>query len=160
MAQPLTVLIIDDCVEDRQVYRRYLQQDQEHNYTILEKDSGEEALELCRQLQPDVILLDFLLPDQDGLEFLAELQKLVKGSMPAIVMLTGYGNEAIAVQAMKSGVHDYLVKEQTTAERLRSTLHSAIIQTRLRQELSRSEEQLHNSQKFIKPLREFYTFTI
>lgn len=66
MAQPLTVLIIDDCVEDRQVYRRYLQQDQEHNYTILEKDSGEEALELCRQLQPDVILLDFLLPDQDG----------------------------------------------------------------------------------------------
>ncbi|BAB74596.1 PAS domain-containing protein [Anabaena sp. FACHB-709] len=154
MAQPLTVLIIDDCVEDRQVYRRYLQQDQEHNYTILEKDSGEEALELCRQLQPDVILLDFLLPDQDGLEFLAELQKLVKGSMPAIVMLTGYGNEAIAVQAMKSGVHDYLVKEQTTAERLRSTLHSAIIQTRLRQELSRSEEQLHNSQKFIKRIAE------
>ncbi|MBD2345304.1 PAS domain S-box protein [Anabaena subtropica] len=154
MAQPLTILIIDDCSEDRQVYRRYLQQDQEHRYTILEEESGEEALDLCRRFQPDVILLDFLLPDQDGLEFLAELQQQVQGSMPAIVMLTGYGNEAIAVQAMKSGVYDYLVKGQTTAERLRSTIHSAIVQVQLRKELCRSEEQLRESQQFIERIAE------
>ncbi|QLE57072.1 PAS domain-containing protein [Nostoc sp. TCL26-01] len=149
MVQSLTVLIIDDSPEDRQVYRRYLQQDLENCYRILERESGEEALELCREFSPDVILLDFLLPDQDGLEFLAELQELVKKTMPAIVMLTGYGNEAIAVQAMKSGVYDYLVKGQTTAERLRSTVHSAILQSQLRKELKRSEEQLRESQKFI-----------
>ncbi|MBD2501799.1 hybrid sensor histidine kinase/response regulator [Anabaena azotica] len=154
MAQPLTILIIDDCAEDRVAYRRYLQQDQEHYYTILEEASGEAAIKLCRRFQPDAILLDFLLPDQDGLEFLAELQKLVKGSMPAIVMLTGYGNEAIAVQAMKSGVYDYLVKGQTTAERLRSTMSSAILQAQLRQELYRSEEKLRESQKFIERIAE------
>ncbi|BCL37541.1 PAS domain-containing protein [Nostoc sp. MS1] len=154
MAQPLTVLIIDDCVEDRVAYRRYLQQDQKYRYTILEQETGEKALQLCGQCQPDVILLDFLLPDLDGLEFLTELQKLVKGAMPAIVMLTGYGNEAIAVQAMKSGVYDYLVKGETTAERLRSTISSAIVQGQLRQELYRSEEKLRETQKFIERIAE------
>ncbi len=63
MAQALTVLIIDDCPEDRQAYRRYLLQDREQSYTILEEESGEGALVLCKQFQPDAILLDFLLPD-------------------------------------------------------------------------------------------------
>ncbi|AFY47370.1 PAS domain S-box [Nostoc sp. PCC 7524] len=154
MAQPLTLLIIDDSPEDREVYRRYLQQDQEHCYTIIEQESGEEALALCQQFSPDGILLDFLLPDMDGLEFLAELQKFVKKTMPAVVMLTGYGNEEVAVQAMKSGVHDYLVKGQTTAERLRSTLHSAITKAHLSKELHRSEKQLRESQKFIERIAE------
>ncbi|WP_066426458.1 PAS domain-containing protein [Anabaena sp. 4-3] len=154
MAQPLTLLIIDDSPEDREVYRRYLQQDQEHCYTIIEQESGEEALALCQQFPPDGILLDFLLPDLDGLEFLAELQKSVKEAMPAVVMLTGYGNEELAVQAMKSGVHDYLVKGQTTAERLRSTLISAITKAQLSAELRRSQEQLRESQKFIERIAE------
>ncbi|MBH8562586.1 PAS domain S-box protein [Nostoc sp. CENA67] len=145
MAQPLTVLIIDDCPEDREVYRRYLLQDTEHNYTILEEESGEGALALCQQVQPDAILLDFLLPDLDGLEFLAELRLLAKEAMPATIMLTGYGNEALAVQAMKSGVQDYLVKGQTTGERLRSTIHSAIKNARLRQKLHASEERFRTS---------------
>ncbi|MFN6562247.1 MAG: PAS domain-containing protein [Nostoc sp. ChiSLP01] len=145
MVQSLTVLIIDDSPEDRQVYRRYLLQDQEHNYTILEAELGEEALALCQQLQPEGILLDFLLPDMDGLEFLAQLQQLSQATMPAAIMLTGYGNESIAVQAMKSGVQDYLIKGQTTAERLRSTVYSAIKNTQLRQQLQRSEERFRTS---------------
>jgi PAS domain S-box-containing protein len=145
MVQPLTILIIDDSPEDRQVYRRYLLQDQEHSYTILEAELGEEALALCQQLQPEGILLDFLLPDMDGLEFLAELQQHTKVTMPAVIMLTGYGNESVAVQAMKSGVQDYLIKGQTTAERLRSTVYSAIKNTRLRQQLQRSEERFRTS---------------
>jgi PAS domain S-box-containing protein len=145
MAQALTVLIIDDCVEDREVYRRYLLQDKEYDYTILEEESGEGGLELCRQFQPDGILLDFLLPDLDGLEFLEQLKQQVQGVMPAVIMLTGYGNEAVAVQAMKRGVQDYLVKGQTTAELLRSTIHSAIKNAQLFQELQRSEERFRTS---------------
>ncbi|MBE9004289.1 PAS domain-containing protein [Fortiea sp. LEGE XX443] len=154
MVQPLTVLIIDDSPEDRQVYRRYLLQDQEYSYTILESESGEEGLALYQQFCPDCILLDFLLPDMDGLEFLAELPKLTKKAMPAVVMLTGYGNETIAVQSMKSGVHDYLVKGQTTAERLRSTIHSAVAQLKLRQELQQSEARLRETQQFIERIAE------
>ena len=145
MAQPLTVLIVDDSPEDRQAYRRYLLQDQEYSYTILEEESGEGALTLCRQFQPDAILLDFLLPDLDGLEFMAELKQQSQQAIPAVIMLTGYGNEAVAVQAMKSGVQDYLVKGQTTGEYLRSTIHSAIKNAQLSQELQRSEERFRTS---------------
>ncbi|AFY30799.1 PAS domain-containing protein [Calothrix sp. PCC 7507] len=145
MAQALTVLIIDDCLEDREVYRRYLLQDREYNYTILEEESGERGLEVCRQFQPDGILLDFLLPDLDGLEFLEQLKKQAKAAMPAVIMLTGYGNEAVAVQAMKRGVQDYLVKGQTTGDLLRSTVHSAIKNAQLSQELQRSEERFRTS---------------
>jgi PAS domain S-box-containing protein len=145
MERSLTVLIVDDSLEDRLVYRRYLQQDQEHNYTILEADLGEEALELCQQHKPDGILLDFLLPDSDGLEFLAELKQQIPNYLPAVIMLTGYGNEAIAVQAMKSGVQDYLVKGQTTAEHLYTTVNSAIKNAQLSQELQRSEERFRTS---------------
>jgi PAS domain S-box-containing protein len=145
MVQPLTLLIVDDCPEDRQVYRRYLLQDRKQSYTILEEESGEGALDLCRRYQPDGILLDFRLPDLDGLEFLTELKHQSKGAMPAVIMLTGYGNETVAVQAMKSGVQDYLVKGQTTPERLYSTIHSAIKNVQLSQELQRSEERFHTS---------------
>lgn len=145
MTQPLTVLIVDDCPEDRQVYLRYLLQDQEYSYTILEEESGEGALTLCQNSQPDVILLDFLLPDLDGLEFLAELKQQLATAMPVVIMLTGYGNEALAVQAMKSGVQDYLVKGQTTGERLRLTLHSAVKNAQLSQQLQRSEERFRTS---------------
>ncbi|BAU07193.1 response regulator [Fischerella sp. NIES-3754] len=117
--QQLIILIIDDCSEDRAVYRRYLLQDSQHHYVILEEETGESALKLCQQLQPDSILLDFLFPDMDGLEFLTELKQQSKGSMPAVIMLTGHGNENVAVQAMKSGVQDYLVKGDITAESLR-----------------------------------------
>lgn len=64
-----TVLLVDDCLEDRETYRRYLLADSEYNYTIWEAQSGEEGLELCRRLQPDGVLLDYLLPDLDGLNF-------------------------------------------------------------------------------------------
>ena len=145
MLQPLNVLIVDDCPEDRLVYCRYLLQDEEYSYKIVEEESGEAALTLCQQSQPDVILLDFLLPDLDGLEFLTELKQQSQQIMPAVIMLTGYGNEAVAVQAMKSGAQDYLVKGQTTGERLRSTIHSAIRNTQLSQELQRSEERFRTS---------------
>ena len=145
MAQPLTVLIVDDSPEDRQAYRRYLLQDQEYSYKILEEESGEGALLLCQQFQPDAILLDFLLPDLDGLEFMAELKQQSQKTIPAVIMLTGYGNETVAVQAMKSGVQDYLVKGQTTGEYLRSTIHSAIKNVQLSQELQRSEERFRTS---------------
>lgn len=98
-----TILIIDDCPEDREVYRRYLLQDQQYTYKIWEEEYGENGLQLCRRIQPDAILLDYMLPDLDGIEFLKEL-KIQSGrdNLP-VVMLTGQGHEGVAVAAMKAG---------------------------------------------------------
>ncbi|HEY9692653.1 MAG TPA: ATP-binding protein [Oculatellaceae cyanobacterium] len=140
-----TILIIDDCLEDRETYRRYLLQDSKYSYTIVEEEYGENGLELCRLIKPDVILLDFLLPDIDGLEFLNELKTKRDFIDVPVVMLTGQGNEAIAVQVMKSGASDYLVKGEMTPESLRLAIHNVVEQTRLRRQLAYSEQRFQTS---------------
>ena len=99
----LSVLIVDDSPEDCQVYRRLLDRQSHGEYEVSETDSGEAGLELCRSQPPDCILLDYNLPDLDGIEFLTELAESVGENQIAVVMLTGHGNESIAVEAMKKG---------------------------------------------------------
>ncbi len=143
MAHPQrTVLIVDDCAEDRYTYRRYLLNCQECDYTIQEAESGTEALEICSQTQPDGILIDFLLPDLNGLELLKQLQIQLNEFALPVIILTGQGNEAIAVQVMKAGAQDYLVKGQITPEDLRLAVDSVIEKSQLRAQLKASEERL------------------
>lgn len=122
-----TILIIDDCIEDRKLYCRYLNQSIITDYQIIEVDSGEDGLTQLTSIVPDLILLDYLLPDLNGLEFIAEL-KTQTDNIPPIIMLTGQGNEAIAVEAMKSGVKDYLTKDKLTPEILMTSANSVIQQ--------------------------------
>ena len=140
-----TILIIDDCLEDRETYRRYLLQDSLYTYTILEEEYGENGLELCKLVKPDAILLDFLLPDIDGLEFLDDLKTHIGRTNLPVIMLTGQGNEAIAVQAMKSGVQDYLVKGNITPQSLRLAIHNVVERAHLQCQLERSEERFRTS---------------
>ena len=152
---PRTLLIVDDSLEDRELYRRYLLRDREYAYTFIEATLGQQGLELWQQHQPDAVLLDYRLPDLDGLEFLSKLQPFIQeGCLPAVV-ITGQGNEAIAVQAMKTGAQDYLVKEQLTPEGLHLAVSGAIetvrLRTQLRQRIEREQvvtqltRQIHQS---------------
>jgi carbon storage regulator CsrA len=124
--RPLRILVVDDSPEDRESYRRMIYSGGGEEFVVTETESGEEALQWCQSEVPDCILLDYRLPDLSGLEFLAELSGR-SGQLPApVVMLTGHGDEAIAVQAMKSGASDYLVKRTVTADRLRGAVQSAM----------------------------------
>lgn len=145
MSPQRTVLIIDDSAEDRETYRRFLLQDANYTYTILEEEYGESGLDLCQLVKPDVILLDFLLPDIDGLEFLHELQTQSGRTHLPVVMLTGQGNEAIAVAAMKGGAQDYLIKGNTTSESLRLAIHNVVERDRLQRLLEQGEERFRTS---------------
>ena len=145
------VLIVDDSPEDRELYRRYLLCDRQYSYTLLEATLGREALELCYKHQPDAVLLDYRLPDLDGLEFLARLQSFTQQPCLPVIMVTGQGNQAIAVQAMKAGAQDYLVKEQITPERLQLAVNGAIetvqLRTQLHQCIQRERLVSHITQK-------------
>ena len=74
----------------------------------------------------DCLLLDYDLPDLDGLQFLAELTGGTDQAPVPVVMLTGRGGESIAVEALKRGAQDYLVKGSFTPEVLRKTVDDAI----------------------------------
>ena len=139
-AHPYTILIVDDSAEDREVYCRYLKKEIIFDYKIVEAESGEEGLEQYILAQPNLILLDYLLPDLDGLEFIEELNAQ-DGPLPPIIMLTGQGNEAIAVEAMKSGVQDYLIKGKLTPEILTNSVKSVLQQYRLQSLLNKNIQQ-------------------
>jgi len=121
-----TVLIVDDSPEDCEAYRRYLLRDQEYQYTVVVAGLGQEGLALLHQHQPDIVLLDYSLPDLDGLEFLAQIKAQTQPVVLPVIMLTGKGNEGLAVQSMKMGAQDYLVKEQVTPQGLRLAVNEAI----------------------------------
>ncbi len=124
-AQPLKILIVDDSPEDRETYRRLMTVGGAFRYEMEETDSGEDGLDLLRRQRPDCVLLDYMLPDLTGLEFLSELSHGALDT-PAVVMLTGHGDEAIAVQAMKHGALDYLPKRDITAALLCETIQDAV----------------------------------
>jgi len=114
--QPLRILIVEDNPDDHRVYQRYLRADPVHAYAVTAAESGAEGLAEFAANPLDCILLDFNLPDLDGLEFLADLAPEGQGLPVAVVMLTGQGGERVAVEAMKRGVHDYLIKSEIDAK--------------------------------------------
>lgn len=126
-----TILIVEDCPTDRELLRRYLHQDNRYTYTILETATGAEGLRQYRNAQPDAILLDYLLPDMNGLEFLHALQQQIDKPDLPVVMLTGYDDDNLATKAIESGAQQYLSKSQLTTENLRLSLHNAIKQGEL-----------------------------
>lgn len=136
-----TIFIIDDSREDRMVYRRFLECNSQYVYKIVEFESGLEAIKCCQQTMPDLILLDFFLPDANGLKFLEELKLQTGRNLIPVVMLSGQGDETTAVQAMKSGAQDYLVKSRLTREALNRASHTVMERVRLMQQLEQQQEQ-------------------
>jgi PAS domain S-box-containing protein len=139
------LLIVGDSPADRERYRRCLLTDSSCTYSLLEAKSVAEGLELCRTRIIDAVLLDYLLPDADGLTFLESLSAQSNGSSPPVVMVAGEGDERIAVRAIKLGAEDYLVKRDLTPERLQLTMRSAIENARLRLQLHQSNERFRAS---------------
>jgi signal transduction histidine kinase/CheY-like chemotaxis protein len=135
-----TILIVDDAETDRVTYRRYLEASPTFECNPIEFALGEDALAWCATNSPDLILLDYLLPDTDGLQFLQDLIAQI-GTLPPVVMLTGQGSEAVAVEAMKHGVRDYLVKGHLTPQRLINSVTNALTQQRLQVQIVRQERQ-------------------
>ena len=130
-----TVLIVEDNPEDTEMYRRCLLRDRDYQYAIVAAKSGQQGLALWQQQQPDVVLLDYRLPDLDGLEFIAAMQAQAQQPVLPVIVVTGQGNESIAVQAIKAGAQDYLVKGQITVESLQLAVNRTIEAVELRQQL-------------------------
>ncbi|MEB3181845.1 MAG: PAS domain S-box protein [Nostocaceae cyanobacterium] len=139
------ILFVDDSESDIETYRRYLLRDKQRKYRILEARTGEEALLLCQQQFPDVIVIDYLLPDMDGLELLQELKAEFAKVCPPVIILTGQGNEQIAVQSMKSGAADYLVKKNTTQLNFIKAVENVLEKTQLSRQLEESKGRLQGT---------------
>ncbi|HOW51998.1 MAG TPA: response regulator [bacterium] len=81
-----------------------------HGWDTAEAFSGEEALAMSRERRPRLILLDYSLPDMSGADFIAAAER-TNIALPPFIVATGRGDERIAVDMMKRGARDYIVKD-------------------------------------------------
>ena len=129
MSDSLRLLIVDDEMAARYGMRRALSG---FGYEIEEAESVEAAREQIKKQQPDLMLLDVNLPGMSGLEFLRELKE-EKGEAPLVILITAHGSERMAVEAIKTGAHDYLSKPFEVDE-LRLVVKNTLETVRLRRE--------------------------
>jgi len=141
MNVPLDILVIDDDSVDRMLITRQLQQ-LPNSVIIHEATTAAEGLELIRAKSIDCVLLDYHLPDQDGVEFLGRYGAETSRAAPAVIMMTGEGNEMVAVAAMKAGAHDYLIKAERDPAELWSVIEAALCATRVGQEDAKKKLQM------------------
>lgn len=103
--QDLTILIVEDEPAQREILRDFLAK---AGHRVFEAQGGEEAVDLVRRRNPDLALIDFRMPGQNGLEVIAELKRL--DPELDVILVTAYGTIQMAVNAMKAGALDYITK--------------------------------------------------
>lgn len=104
LLQKSKILLIDDFVDNLEVLTNILEED----YEVLSASTARKGLSLAIEERPHIVMLDIKLPEMSGMTVLTELKK----SLPtvSVVMMTAFGNEDIAVDAMKQGASDYITK--------------------------------------------------
>jgi phosphoserine phosphatase RsbU/P len=134
----LRILMVDDDQCDRRSVQRALGD----RYGLVEAENGHQALQLVDAQQPDCILLDYNIPGTNALELLDDLRLHAP-----VVMLTGQGDEAVAVAAMKAGALDYLSKNDFSADSLDLAIRGSI------EKADRHRKQLESRERLQKQYR-------
>ncbi len=120
---PRTVLVVDDDIGDGEILRRMLEDIVDFEVEYIQRTSKAAGLTELTQYQIDVVFLDYLLGAGNGLEALKEMRS--SGYLGPIIMLTGQGDENLAVEIMRAGADDYLVKDLMSPDVLARSLKHA-----------------------------------
>jgi DNA-binding NtrC family response regulator len=96
-------------IEDDKFFNKFLSEClSDKGYQVHAVATGSEGLEIVRNMRPDLVLLDLMLPDVSGLDILGKIRDSYE--TPQVIMLTGYGSIETAIEAIKLGASDYLTK--------------------------------------------------
>jgi signal transduction histidine kinase len=134
MSDPANILVIDDSEDDRLLYRRSLKKSTGFSYVVIEAASGEEGLACIDKQAVACVLLDYSLPGRNGVEILKRIR--VKHPFVPVVMLTGLGNEKVAVAAMLEGAQNYICKTHIDPQTLVHVIQVAIQHGRMQSRIA------------------------
>jgi len=131
------VLMVEDNLLDLDTVRRMLQKYPRVRFQVQHAASTEACVELLQREAFDLILLDHRLPGEDGLSF---LQRVAGNEhLPPVIMLTGEGDERLAVEALQAGAYDYFPKHAITSDVLAYAIHRTLEKFRLNEQLEHTE---------------------
>ena len=131
-----SLLIVDDEKPTREGLRAAL----EDRYDVYVAEDAATAMELLERESFDVLLTDFRLPSEDGMKLIARAKSLPKP--PVCILMTAYGSEELAVQAMKSGADDYIAKGRLQIDELEMRIARVLRQQTLERENVSLKQQL------------------
>ena len=153
-SEPIKVLLVEDNLGDARLLYEGLQEALPEQFQMTHVRRLSETLEYLWEETCDVVLLDLGLPDSHGLDTLV----LTRAQAPGvpIVVLTGFQDEALAVEALKEGAQDYLVKGQVDSKLLARSMSYAIVRKATEEALlqqgvalARAEELQRSRQRII-----------
>lgn len=136
----IRVLLVDDDEDDFVLTRDLLSDISDWTFDVEWASGYEEALTAIQRCEHDVYLLDYRLGDRNGLELLR--QAIALGCRAPLILMTGQGDRAIDLEAMKAGAADYLVKGQISAHMLERSIRYTVERAQTLQRLRDSEERL------------------
>ncbi len=132
------ILVVDDMATNRALIRAVLNAQE---FEVLEADSGATALARISSLRPDVVLLDVMMPDLDGIEVCRRLRAQEEYRLLPIIMLTSLGSPDDVVHGMEVGATDYITKPFNAVE-LTARVRAAVDKKRLTDRLDDTESVL------------------
>jgi FixJ family two-component response regulator len=151
--KPIRVLLVDDDVTFAKLVQVILKRFQQRTFVTIWKDSVEGALaEIAQNQEIDVILIDYYFPTSNGLEFCLQLDQM--GRFIPIIFLTGYHDFKLAVEAMKLGVEDFLLKDDLKEVYLPRTILSILDRVDLRKHKQAIEKRLALAENRAQAIRE------
>jgi DNA-binding response OmpR family regulator len=119
------VAIIED---DLSIVQMYQLKFQTEGFDVKIAGDGASGLELIESYKPDIVLLDLMMPNMNGLDMLAKLRSSANGSKMKVIVLTNMGDTETATRVFKMSANDYIVKAELTpkqvVERVRKLLAS------------------------------------
>src|SRR6058998_475665 len=131
-----TLLIVDDEKTIREGFREAL----EDRYDVYLAEDAKTAMDLLEKDHFDVLLTDFRLPGEDGMKLITRAKSLSKP--PICILMTAYGSEELAVDAMKRGADDYIAKGRLQIDELEMRIGRALRQQKLEVENVSLRQQL------------------
>ncbi len=141
----LSILFADDNPDQAMLCKGVFQR-QDPTVRVLSVSQGRACLQAAHSDPPDLIFLDYRLPDMTGLDVLEKLRQM--GVDVPVVMVTSQGDEQVAVEAMKRGAYDYIVKKTGYLRDLPTVARKAVETHRLRKQIHRNEQRYHMLHEF------------
>ena len=149
----ITVLLVDDDIGFAEIVQKQLQQFQNREFKLIWKESVEEALQEIQANQSiDLIFTDYVFPGTNGLEFCLQLNQM--NSEIPIVFVTATRDFKLAIEAMKLGVEDFLIKEDLADSLLPRTILNVLDRVRMHKQIRAVEKRMLIAEKRAEAIRE------